>query len=172
MQPHINQLLHTDILKRLYSQVTVAVESQSDNVRKSHLLDELGISRTYAITHFHPLNWTDKVAQIAAEIRQGKSIGETFQRHGYNIHKKPVCAIKVGLSKQLRERMATTRAIGALYQYVLSVAKGTDSPLYFATITEVYPADLSEVLERERILVITPHATPQYSGDFENEIIL
>lgn len=169
---HDNQLLHTDILKDIYSPVHVLIESQSDSVRKVHLVDGLGMSRTYAITRFHPHAWTHELAGVAAKIRLGKSIGETFRSHGYRMSKKLLCTMKVRLSERLRERMGTTQPAGTLRQYVLIVEADGCKPVSFATITEIYTAELSEALERNHLLEYTYSVAPRYTIDFKDEVLL
>src|SRR5690242_8329335 len=105
-------MLHTDILRKHYSKVTVAIENQSKNVRKVHLVDQLGISRTYAVTQFRPSNWTKEITRVADEIKEGKSIGETFRDHGFVLHKRPISTHVVTLSERLRKRFSTTGTKG------------------------------------------------------------
>ncbi len=164
--------LHTDVLRRLYSDVTVRIESQTDDVRKVHLVDQLGISRTYAVTRFHPQNWTEEVARIAAEIERGSSIGETFRSHGYNIHKTPICTVRVGISARLQRNFAATRSAGILHQYIFGVSKDGGSVINFATITEIYPPDLSDVLEKDGVLHVAHDTAPRYINDFADDLVL
>lgn len=162
--------LHTDFLKRFYSEINVETESQSDILRKAHLVDGDGISRTYAITHFHSNGWTDEVAEVAAEIMQNKSIGEMFRNHGFVIHKKPICTIAVSLSGDLMKRFATTRSEAILHQYVFAVTKDGSDLVDFATITEIYPPELSDIFIRKQLLQLTRYPAPYYINDIKKEI--
>lgn len=169
-----SQLLHTDILEKLYSEITVSVESQTDTVRKVHLLDGQGVSRTYAVTRFHPSGWTDEIARIISELRQGKSLGETFRSYGYEISKKLNCTNRIGLSEKLIKLMGASGSMGTLHQYEASVVKNgyEHEPIMLATITEVYAPELSETLEKEQLLAFTPQTAPKYTSDFRGSIIL
>ena len=99
------QLLHSDVLRQLYSTITLSVESQTVTIRKIHLLGSEGVTRTYAITHFYPSNWDQDITLVAAEIKRGKSIGKTLQNHGYNIEKVLICATRVTLTNRLKDSM-------------------------------------------------------------------
>jgi flavodoxin len=165
------RLLHVDILKKLYSNVAVVIENQSDSIRKVHLVDQLGISRTYAITQFLELNWTSEITQVASEIKQGKPIGETFRNHDYNIYKRPVCTHTVRLSDRLKKRFSTTTNQGILHQYVFAVSKDESPVIDFATITEIYPPELSDILTQKRIVHTTAHVALQCTHDTDEHIL-
>lgn len=164
--------LHTDILRQLYSDVTVRIKSQTGDVRKVHLVDKLGISRTYAVTHFYPQNWTSDVKHIAEVIKRGEGIGEAFRRRGYDILKTPLCTMQVGLSSHLQQSFAASRASGVLHQYNFVVSKAGSPPLCFATITEIYPPDVSDVLQRERLLYFTDDMPLHCLEDLGVDVVL
>jgi len=159
-QNRLTPILHGDILKAYYSEITVVIENQSGTLRKAHLVDTLGISRTYAITRFHSRNWPKAVEQIAITIKQGSSIGETFRNHGYTIYKRPICTHEVRLSSRLQKRFSTTTDTSIAHQYIFTVSKNGYREVDFATITEIYPPELSDILIREQIVALTSYDIP------------
>jgi hypothetical protein len=165
-----SQKLHTDILRELYTEVGVRIVSQSDDVRKVHLVDAFGVSHTYAITHFHTPDWTDAIARIGTEIKQGASIGKTFRAQGYTIQKQSLCTTLVKISKKLQEAFATGDTLATLHQYIFALSNGDGSNIRFATITEVYPPDLVIILTKMHMIKITSKITPCYTEEFEEEI--
>lgn len=167
-----DQLLHTDILKSIYSDIRVEIEYQAENIRKVHLIDNLGISRTYAITHFNERDWTEEIYLLASEIKKGKSIGKTFKSFGFNVNKKPIFIGKINLSKSLATKMNLNNLAGTLNQYELLVSQNNIDYINFATISEVYSMELAEELEKLNLINNFTNLFPNYISDFKNEIRL
>lgn len=162
--------LHTDFLEKYYSAVSVDVIVQTETIRKAHLVDSLGVTRTYAITHLHPENWTEDIEKIAVQIKAGEAIGKTFRKKGYEIYKREHCLLPVTLSENLSERMKASKPRGIVRQYMFSASKDKRKPQAFATITEVYPHDIIELLYSDQELAFTPYGSAQFTDDFINEV--
>ena len=55
--------LHTDVLEERYGPISSRVLVHNDKIRRAHLIDQKGISRTYAIT-FLSNKWPKEIAKI------------------------------------------------------------------------------------------------------------
>lgn len=164
--------LHTDTLRQLYSDVDVVIESQTHDIRKVQLVDKNGVMLTYAITHPHPANWTKEIQEVWDQIVKGAAIGRSFHANGYRILKTPICTIPVIVSKRLQQLFACEQSEALLHQYKFSVTSNSSKWEEVATITEIYPAELSKLLLQKQLVSITDKKTLLHSSELKEDINL
>jgi hypothetical protein len=155
----------------LYSDVDVVIESQTRDIRKVQLVDKNGVVLTYAITHPHSANWTKEIQEVWDQIVEGASIGRSFHANGYKILKTPICTIPVVVSKRIQRLFACEQPEALLHQYKFSVTNNSSSKWEeIATITEIYPAELSKLLLQKQLVRITDKKTLLHSSELKKDI--
>lgn len=140
--------LHTDLLGQLYPDIKVMIESQTYDIRKIHLVDKHGVSRTYAISFTNKQKWTKDIDEVWSQIKQGGAIGSSFRENGYRISKTTICVFPVTISVRIQRLFATDQPEALLHQYKFYVScNKNDSWQEVATITEIYPIDVANQLQ-------------------------
>ena len=137
----LNKKLHTDVLEEKYGPIHAEVLRHDDQIREAHLVDEKGVSRTYALT-FLTYDHNDKeISDINDEIKAGGSIGKTFREHGYEVRKNVISVYVVDLPEELREKFATEgdKAKARLSEFYACKEGGT--PIIYGVVTEIYSPD-------------------------------
>lgn len=150
--------VHTDTLHQLYSDVDVVIESQTRDIRKVQLVDKNGVVLTYAITHPHSANWTKETQEVWDQIVEGAAIGRLHAN---------------GVSKRIQRLFACEQPEALLHQYKFSVTNNSSSKWEeIATITEIYPAELSKLLLQRQLVSMTDKKTLLYSGELKEDVNL
>lgn len=87
----VNQL-HTEKLIQKYGNINISLikHNGDSNLRLSELKDEDGVLRTYAITIFSSVPYSDILTDINRSVKNGSSIGQTIKDFGCGIAKKTI----------------------------------------------------------------------------------
>lgn len=138
--------LHTDVLEAKYGPIHAEVVRHDDEVREAHLVDEAGISRTYALTFFPEQPANEDIQTIDLEIRAGGSIGKVFREHGYAIRKNVIDVFTLPLPQWLTERFAVTKPfakarLSEFYARKEAEDGEASEPVVYGTVVEVYTPD-------------------------------
>lgn len=149
--------LHTDVLEDKYGPIHAEVIRHDDKMRESHLRDEQGTSRTYALTFFpeHPAN--DEIKEIDEEIRQGGLIGKVFRNHSYSIRKNVIGVRTIRLSEHLKSAfdVKTNFAKARLSEFY--ARKKNSSAIIYGRVVEIYTPDFRPaVVGKEDIIQVNP----------------
>ncbi len=156
--------LHTDVLEEKYGPITSKVVVHNDKIRRAHLIDQKGISRTYAIT-FLGNKWPKEVVNINEEIRRGEPIGKAFRKYEYAIRKNVLEVYKIKLPRWLKEEFRTKENYAKARLSEFYAKKRGEKPVIYGIVVEIYSPDfrkaminktdlaqesaLTEVLERD-----------------------
>lgn len=133
--------LHTDVLEEKYGPVHVEMLEHTDKMRKAHLVDQKGVSRTFAVTFF-PESWPNpEIAQVNAEIAAGHAIGKTFRKYGYSIRKNVIDVYIAEVPESLREKFATEEATAKVRLAEFYAKKQGAEPVIYGVVAEVYSPD-------------------------------
>ena len=133
--------LHTDVLEEKYGPIHAEVLRHDDEIREAHLVDQHGVSRTYALT-FLTFDQKDKeISDINELIKAGGAIGKTFRDHGYEVRKNVIRVYVIDLPKHLREKFGVleTQAKARLSEFY--AAKDAEPPVIYGIVTEIYSPD-------------------------------
>jgi hypothetical protein len=141
--------LHTELLEAQFGPISVKVLHHDTRLRKVHLVDARGVSRTFGLT-FLSRPMPVPIRAIDGELRSGQFIGKAFVEHGYAIRKNMLDYFVLETAPWLRtafhvkERYALTRFWEC---YVLN---RRSAPLIYGTVCEVFsPAFRPPVLGHE-----------------------
>lgn len=135
--------LHADILEEKYGPIHAEVLRHDDSIRESHLKDEKGVSRTYALTFF-PDKLAEDITPIDQEIRSGGLIGKTFRDHGYEIRKNVLDVFVLRLPKWLKRDFATDDKSAKARVTEFYAKKEGLPPVIYGMVLEVYSPDFKE----------------------------
>ena len=150
---HFNLIkkLHTDVLEEKYGPIHAEVVRHDDEVREAHLVDENGISRTYALTFLTFDRSNEEMVKINEEIKAGGSIGKVFREHGYEVRKNVIKVYVVTLSGKIKNafRVESDKAKARLSEFY--AAKDGTPPVIYGIVTEIYSPDFrpAEVNEED-----------------------
>lgn len=142
--------LHTDVLEEKYGPVHPEFVRHNNNVREVHIVDQTGISRTYAITFFSFDRSNPELTAIDNEIKHGGLIGKTFRDHGYEIRKNVIAVFLTDLPEKLREKMETTEPKAKVRLSEFYAKKEGSEPIVYGVVSEIYspdfrPAEINDV---------------------------
>jgi hypothetical protein len=142
-------MLHTDTLTEKYGPIhavvlrhdSAASEPGADKIRETKLVDGNGIMRTYALVFLADQNNAPELAAIDREIKDGGMIGDTFRKHGYAATRKTIDAFIQEMPVWMASdfQIAGHEAAAKLIEF--HAQKGTDVPVFYGTILEVYSPD-------------------------------
>lgn len=142
--------LHTDMLEEKYGPIHAEVIHHDDEVREANLVDEGGISRTYALTFLTFDHNNEELVNINEEIKSGGSIGKVFREHGYEVRKNVIKVYVVNLPSQLKDKfkVESDKAKARLSEFY--AAKEGQTPIIYGVVTEIYspdfrPAEVNEI---------------------------
>jgi len=154
---HLNERLHTDVLEEKYGPIHVEVLEHSKSLRKAHLVDEDGISRTFAVTLF-PDSWANpEIDEIDSKIASGQAIGKTFREHRYAIRKNVIDVYAVEIPEWLRESFATEESFAKVRLSEFYAKKEGVDPVVYGVVAEIYTPDF-------RSPIINPYDKSQISA--------
>ncbi|MBU0907156.1 MAG: hypothetical protein KKD18_01715 [Nanoarchaeota archaeon] len=137
--PLINRL-HTDVLEEKYGPISARVIIHDDKIRESHLVDTLGVSRTYAITFFQKTQ-KKEIEKINNEIKTGVPIGKAFRNQEYSIRKNVISVYLVTLPHWLKKTFGTAENKAKARLSEFYARKGNAEPIIYGTVVEVYSPD-------------------------------
>lgn len=137
--PIVNRL-HTDLLQEVYGPVSIRLLRHDNEVREAHLVDQQGISRTFAVTFLAP-PCPEELARIDAEIRDGAPIGKTFCRYGYEVRKNVLKALAVELPAWLRTEFAHPSLFAKAVLSEFLARADARRPELYGTVVEIYSPD-------------------------------
>ncbi|MGB5740034.1 MAG: hypothetical protein WBM54_11840 [Woeseia sp.] len=139
------QLLNSERIEARYGSYAVRVLQQDERIRVSSLESFSrghAVTRTLAITQF--AEPAPALADIAARIRAGASIGSTFRKAGFQIEKPPVY---IGTIEIPADASVVAQLMGielpaslAMHAYQFDVSRHGER-YRFATITELHHPD-------------------------------
>jgi hypothetical protein len=137
--------LHTDVLEEKYGPISSKVILHNDRIRLSHLVDNKGISRTFAITFFNK-GWNKEIKEINEEIKKGKPIGKIFRKHEYAIRKNVLEVYKIRIPNWLKKEFRTegTHAKARLSEFYAK-KKGI-TPVIYGVVVEIYSPDFRKAV--------------------------
>lgn len=142
--------LHTDVLEDKYGPIHAKVLRHDDvkevpdgqyPVRESHLIDEKGISRTYALTFLTYDKDNSELYEIDSKIRNGGLIGETFRNYGYEIKKNVIDVFTLPLTSELKESFNTDEVFGKARVSEFYAKKEDNEPVIYGKVMELYTPD-------------------------------
>lgn len=146
--------LHTDVLEEKYGPVHSEFVRHNNKVREVHIVDERGVSRTYAITFFTFDRKNEEVVEIDNQIKHGGLIGKTFREHGYEIRKNVITVFLTNLPDKLKEKMETAEGKAKVRLSEFYAKKEGAEPIVYGVVSEIYspdfrPAEINEVDEAQ-----------------------
>lgn len=137
----LTERLHTDVLEEKYGQIHVEVLEHSQSIRRAHLVDEQGVSRTYAVTLF-PESWDNpEIAEINEKIANGQAIGKTFREYGYSIRKNVIDVYISEIPNWLRSRFKTDESQAKVRLSEFYAKKAGLAPIVYGVVAEIYSPD-------------------------------
>lgn len=132
--------LHTDVLEEKYGKIHSKILVHNENIRLAHLVDNKGISRTFAITLF--LNdWTNDIKKINSEIKGGEPIGKAFRKHEYAIRKNVLEVYKIKIPNWLKEEFDTKDNYAKARLSEFYAKKRESLPVVYGIVIEIYSPD-------------------------------
>jgi len=127
--------LLTEQLEQKFGKISVIVTKQNSRIRLSHLVDDLGITRTYAITNYAP-NIPSELSKAHKKIMSGSLIGKTLKEHGFEVEKTYFDSSIITLSDWLKDSFRTDLNTAFSRSYEIYGVK--NKPLLYGLITEIY----------------------------------
>jgi|GEM_PF-1161204 len=133
--------LHTDVLEEKYGQINSKIVVHNEKIRKAHLIDSKGISRTFAITFLAKEEWSKELNDINKEISNGSPIGKAFRKYEYAIRKNVLEVYKQKIPNWLRRefRVKDNYAKARLSEFYAK--KRNLKPVIYGLVVEIYSPD-------------------------------
>jgi hypothetical protein len=130
--------LHTEMLEEKYGKIDVQILCDDDNIREVLLMDELHITRTYALTMKNK-EWQQnkEICSINRAIQNGEAIGKAFKSRGYGIQKNVLDVYITRLPGWLQLAFAT-ESKAAKTRITEFIVKKHDEIYSYGLITEIY----------------------------------
>ena len=136
---------HQDVLEEKYRPIHADIVRQNDEFREVHLVDDLGISRTYALTFFSKnVDYTGELKSIDDTIKSGGSIGKTFGEHGYSIEKNVLLVDIVKLPEDIMQRFGMPNKFAKARISEFYAKNETCNPIIYGTVLEIYSPDFRD----------------------------
>jgi hypothetical protein len=135
------QRLHTDVLKDKYGKIKAKVIKHTNKIRKAHLIDPKGISRTFALTFFPTKPQTNEIKIINQEIKEGGAIGKTFRKHKFQIRKNVLDVYIIELPTWLKKAFKTKSNFAKARISQFLAKKKSSTPISYGTVVEIYSPD-------------------------------
>ena len=132
--------LHTDVLEEKYGSISSKVIVHNDKIRLAHLIDNKGISRTFAIT-FLSKKWTKDTKTINEKIKKGVPIGKAFRIYEYAIRKNVLETYRIRVPKWLKIEFATKNNYAKARLSEFYAKKKGKSPVIYGIVVEIYSPD-------------------------------
>lgn len=134
--------LHTDELGKDYGKIAARVVTNSPPfVRKAHLVDKKGISRTFAITFLPERFPNPAIRAIHEKIKGRKLIGETFRENGYTIRKNVLAVFVVKIPKWLQREFHLPDQTAKVRVSEFYAKRPGAKPVIYAEVAEIYSPD-------------------------------
>ena len=132
--------LHTELLEARYGPISVQVLYHEAGIRKVHLVDRKGVSRTFGLT-FLSSPMPAPIRAMDEELRSGQFIGKAFVRHGYTIRKNMLDYFVLETAPWLRAAFKVKQPYALTRFWECYVRKGASKPLVYGTVCEVFSPD-------------------------------
>jgi hypothetical protein len=131
--------LHTDILENEYGPIRVRLLHHDQDFRVVHLIDQQGISRTFAITFFPAQGHSSSIAEVNRKIKNGNSLGKAFRDGGYEVRKNVLKVLIIKKPEWLTTafRDQTPFAKARISEFLARKASGQIE--FYGTVFEIYP---------------------------------
>lgn len=145
--------LHTDVLERRYGKMHTEIlrhddvsgfERRKGYVREAKLLDEKGISRTHAVTFLTPEYWSEDLATIDRELREGGSIGKVFREHGYEVRKNVLDVYIGDIPERLRKDFQEPDTHAKVRLSEFYAKKHGEPARMYGKVIEIYSPDFKD----------------------------
>jgi len=126
------------MLEEKYGKIGVQIICDDDNIREVLLMDELHITRTYALTMKNK-EWrrNKEICSINRAIQNGETIGKAFKSRGYGIQKNVLDVYITRLPGWLQLAFAT-ESKAAKTRITEFIVKKHDEIYSYGLITEIY----------------------------------
>ena len=133
--------LHSDILEKQFGPVHPQILQHNNILRESLIVDEEGISRTYAITFF-PENPNKEIVEVDKAIRSGGMIGKTFREKGFEVRKNVLDVFIIDIPGWLKEKfnIEGNKAKARISEFCAG-NDATGQVEVYGTVLEVYTPD-------------------------------
>jgi hypothetical protein len=131
--------LHTDILESEYGPIRVRLLHHDQDFRVVHLIDQQGVSRTFAITFFPPQGHSPSIAEVNRKIKNGNPLGKAFRDGGYEVRKNVLKVLIMKKPEWLTTafRDQTPFAKARISEFLARKASGQIE--FYGTVLEIYP---------------------------------
>ena len=145
--------LTTDDLEERYGPISVRVLRHDNKVRECHLVDRLGISRTFAVTFFGSDSRSSELTIIDQEIKFGNPIGKTLRKHKYSICKNVFEVLIIEIPDWLKIAFRDKRSYAKGKMSEILIHRENASIEVYGIIAEIYCPDFepTESIEVEHI---------------------
>lgn len=145
--------LTTDDLEEKYGPISARVLKHDNMVRVCHLVDRLGISRTFAVTFLDSEGRSAELSIIDQEIKLGNPIGKTFRKHQYSIYKNVIEVFVIELPEWLKIAFQDKRSYAEVQISEILIHRENASIGVYGIIAEIYCPDFkpTESIEVEHI---------------------
>jgi hypothetical protein len=138
---NLNKKLHTDVLEDKYGPVHSEVLRHDEEIREVNMVDEKGISRTYALTFLTFDKNNQEIAAIDSEIKNGGLIGKAFREHGYEVRKNVISVFLADLPENLKNKMQTAENKAKTRLSEFYAKKEGEKPFIYGVVSEIYSPD-------------------------------
>lgn len=153
---NVKDKLHTDVLTEKYGPIHAVVLRHDDikhskkgaeRIREAKLVDENGITRTYALTFLTYDKGNEEIAAIDDEIRRGGLIGQTFDDHQYVVKKNVIDVFILDIPEWLQKDFETTETKAKARFTEFYAKKGDLTPVVYGIVLEIYTPDFRDPSE-------------------------
>jgi len=140
----LSDRLHSDNLEQAYGKIRARVIHHSVRMRRAHLVDQYGISRTFALTYYtHPIK-DPQVRRVDQEIKAGGLIGKTFRKYGFVVRKNVLAVGVLEAPRWLADAYHETPGKIKFRVSEFIARKQAGSPTVYGTVVEIYPRNFRE----------------------------
>ncbi len=133
LEINIISQLHTEKLIQKYGCINISIKKQNGNLRISELKDGDAVLRTYAITVFSTIPYSDELISIHKDVLNGSAIGQTIKQAGFDIIKKNVINFIIETPKFFNNKTELTTC--QLFEIYCKVEAKYE---YYAEVCEIY----------------------------------
>lgn len=137
----IIERLHTDVLEEKYGLISAEIVDQSSDIRKIHLVDQDGISRTFAITFFSEQKNSAELKKIHRKIIEGMPIGKAFRMSGYGIRKNVVDVSILKIPNWLKKKFAVESDFAKSRLSEFYAKRTGEEAFVYGLVVEIYSPD-------------------------------
>jgi hypothetical protein len=131
--------LHTDILESEYGPVRVRLLHHDQDFRVVHLIDQQGISRTFAITFFPPQGHSPSIAEVNRKIKNGNPLGKAFRDGGYEVRKNVLKVLIIKKPEWLTTAFCNQTPFAKARISEFLARQAPNSVEFYGTVFEIYP---------------------------------